>query len=634
MMALWLVVATAWSGPETDAAGLSEAWLGADSPNDLKRAAAIAPFTVDHGRRVTENRVLEHRILAAPEALRTLHARGFPVRRVSRQRDSAEGYTTVDEGRAWLAELAVLSHRAGIQVLGTSALGEPIEALWVGQAPSSGAPAVRLLGAVHGDEATSFEVALATAAALVRGDGMEADVTALLDRTTVWVVPFVNPDGVRARSRYNANGIDINRNYDYEWRRTSLGAGSHPFSEPETRATRALSLFGSHPHLSLSLHSGAENIGYVWNFTHDDSPDEVLLASIATAYSAGISDDFEATNGADWYISNGDTNDWSYGRYGGLDFTVELSLRKTPDIEDIPEFVAQHVPTIIELFGRTPTVSGRIRSASTQRPVGARLQLLDSSGAAASAPFFAHSSTGRFHRIGTPEATTLLIDSPGFASVEVPAETVEINLVATGIQPPSLPFVVASGDPVWLPATDTGFATLSRPGMASKQVELFWGLLIVPDLEPGPWTVSMGEQAWPNGLFVSDSETVAKSWNRSADTLTATMGQSVPDGVRAFLLVGDDRPLQEVVANRTADDTVEIELGDLSQRDDADVILLSGGHLIALEDINGIDPTRAPTKLPLVRGSGIGCNTSGQPLSMPIWAVLLLVALRSTSRRT
>lgn len=54
----------------------------------------------------------------------------------------------------------------------------------------------------------------------------------------MWLIPVLNPDGLHRRTRKNARGVDLNRNYPYDWKRLggSYYSGPKPASEPETRA--------------------------------------------------------------------------------------------------------------------------------------------------------------------------------------------------------------------------------------------------------------------------------------------------------------------------------------------------------------------------------------------------------------
>jgi len=74
----------------------------------------------------------------------------------------------------------------------------------------------------------------------------------------LWVVPVLNPDGRAADTRGNADGVDLNRNFPFRWRRLGTPGdryypGPHPSSEPETRAIEAF-IKRTRPELAIWLH--------------------------------------------------------------------------------------------------------------------------------------------------------------------------------------------------------------------------------------------------------------------------------------------------------------------------------------------------------------------------------------------
>lgn len=93
-------------------------------------------------------------------------------------------------------------------------------------------------GGLHGNEqqASAFVVWLARRYA--RGES----VLNLLPRDQVAIdfLPYANPDGAHGHSRYNARGVNLNRNFAVLWGLTKENPGKESFSEPETRAIRRL----------------------------------------------------------------------------------------------------------------------------------------------------------------------------------------------------------------------------------------------------------------------------------------------------------------------------------------------------------------------------------------------------------
>ncbi len=89
------------------------------------------------------------------------------------------------------------------------------------------------IGGVHGDERATVLLLLSFLDRLLREN--RAD----LSRLPVAVIPLANPDGYVHNSRYNAGGVDLNRNFATGWSPASEEPpGPAPWSEPESRALR------------------------------------------------------------------------------------------------------------------------------------------------------------------------------------------------------------------------------------------------------------------------------------------------------------------------------------------------------------------------------------------------------------
>src|SRR5688572_11784449 len=112
--------------------------------------------------------------------------------------------------------------------IGASVEGRPIRARRLGEA---GAPvSILVVGCVHGNERAGNAV-------LSRLRDASPPSGAAL-----WLIGDANPDGCRADTRQNANGVDLNRNFPYRWERIddpTYHSGDGPLSEPESQALHA-----------------------------------------------------------------------------------------------------------------------------------------------------------------------------------------------------------------------------------------------------------------------------------------------------------------------------------------------------------------------------------------------------------
>jgi murein peptide amidase A len=109
--------------------------------------------------------------------------------------------------------------------IGRSVDGRPITARVVGA--TGAARRILVVGCIHGNECAGLRIVHAlTRATPPRG-------------VQLWLVGELNPDGTAAGTRQNADGVDLNRNFPYQWQSVSdptYYSGAHPLSEPESRA--------------------------------------------------------------------------------------------------------------------------------------------------------------------------------------------------------------------------------------------------------------------------------------------------------------------------------------------------------------------------------------------------------------
>src|SRR6266849_2904152 len=111
-------------------------------------------------------------------------------------------------------------------VLGQSVKGRPITAVEFGD--PAAARTLLVVGCIHGNEPAGIAVA------------RRLEQLAPPQGTAVWVIEVLNPDGLAAGTRQNADGVDLNRNFPYAWqpldaRGGLMYSGPSALSEPESK---------------------------------------------------------------------------------------------------------------------------------------------------------------------------------------------------------------------------------------------------------------------------------------------------------------------------------------------------------------------------------------------------------------
>jgi hypothetical protein len=169
----------------------------------------------------------------------------------------------------FLASLALRSDRMQLGSVGRSTQGRDIPLLRFGSCRPD-RPVIWLIAQQHGNEPAGGEAMLALASALARGE-----LTSLLDRIGVVIVPRVNVDGAAADRRVLASGADANRDHLL-------------LSQPEVRALHeAMRVLP--PHVVFDHHEFSVRRRWVEKFNGLQGSDVMILEATNPSISKGLS---------------------------------------------------------------------------------------------------------------------------------------------------------------------------------------------------------------------------------------------------------------------------------------------------------------------------------------------------------
>jgi len=276
---------------------------------------------------------------------------------------AAAGYNvwrSYDEKNGIRDELYSIARRnpqiVKLEVIGHTHQGREIIALKVtkdAKTIADGArPDVLYMSTIHAREWIANEVNRRLLHYFVDNYGKNAEVTNLVNTRELWFMVIANPDGYQYTFDHerlwrknlrdndgdgqitNADGVDLNRNYDINWGYDDEGSSSQPSSltyrgpapasEPEVQAHQALIdrlkfkfLVTYHSYGPLLLYA------YGWQIQTPTADDPLFVAYTGTDANPAVAG-FDPGVGADLYITNGTTDDYSYAKTGALSWTPEL----------------------------------------------------------------------------------------------------------------------------------------------------------------------------------------------------------------------------------------------------------------------------------------------------------------------
>lgn len=193
---------------------------------------------------------------------------------------------------------------------------------------------------------------------LLENYNSNAEVKYLVDNVEMYFVPVVNPDGYiynetnnpggggmwRKNRRDNQDGsfgVDLNRNYGYNWAFDNMGSspntssdtyrGMTAFSEPETKN---LQNFCSQRQFKIALnyHTYGNLLIYPWGYQPNIyTPDSAQFVEYAKYLTHQNHYNFGTPNQTVGYVVNGSSDDWMYGEQ-----TIKGKIfAMTPEVGDV-----------------------------------------------------------------------------------------------------------------------------------------------------------------------------------------------------------------------------------------------------------------------------------------------------------
>ena len=290
-------------------------------------------------------------------------------------------------------------------------------------------PSFLYTSSMHGNELSGYILSLRLIDYLLNGYGNNPKVSNLVDGVDIWINPLANPDGAYAggnqnvwsATRYNANWIDLNRNYP------DPQDGPHPDGNPYQNETNIFLGLADTINFTIAanMHSGAEVVNYPWdtwsNITADDNWWRYVSRQYADSCQAYSSNEYfnyldnGITNGNNWYEVDGGRQDYMNHFRQCREFTLELSNEKIPNPNDLQNLWDANYPSLLNYINHSLLgIRGIVTDSTTGIPINAKIEILGHD--IDSSHVFSNLPIGNYHRYLYQGNYDLTFSKPGYIS--------------------------------------------------------------------------------------------------------------------------------------------------------------------------------------------------------------------------
>ncbi|MDD4146935.1 MAG: M14 family zinc carboxypeptidase [Candidatus Cloacimonetes bacterium] len=321
-----------------------------------------------------------------------------------------------------------------LEQYGTSIQGNPLYFMKISDnvTVNEAEPEVKLVASIHGDETVGYVMMLRLIKHLTENYNIDPVITELVNNTELWIAPLMNPDGYVNGERYNAAGIDLNRNFPMP------NGITNPDGYPTATENVAMMDFSQDHNfcIGINFHGGALVLNYPWDYTHALTPDNQMIIDMSLTYSSQNlpmynSNEFDngITNGAAWYVITGSMQDWNYGFTNNIELTAEISSIKWPNTSTLDGYWDDNRQSILDFIAYAQNgIKGTVTD-SDGSPLPATISIIGND-----KDICNDTTIGDYHRILLPGTYTIQASSPGYipqtAVLTVPASgSIEHNFV-------------------------------------------------------------------------------------------------------------------------------------------------------------------------------------------------------------
>ena len=292
-------------------------------------------------------------------------------------------------------------------------------------------PEVLYTSTIHGDETTGFILMLRLINHLLSQYNIDPRIRAMVDNMAIYINPNANPDGtyyggnntVIGSRRYNANNIDLNRNFP------DPRLGDHPDGYSWQIETKAMMDFATQRRfiISANFHGGIELANYpwdTWTSTTKKHPDHNWYYTISRAYADTVhkyspSDYFTGesngvTHGGDWYVVAGGRQDYMNYWHNCREITLEISDVKLLSTDLLPAYWNYNKASMLNYIELAYTGFYGTVTNNAGEPLPAKIAILNHD--IDNSEVITNPQTGAYYRAIAPGTYSITYSADGYSS--------------------------------------------------------------------------------------------------------------------------------------------------------------------------------------------------------------------------